>query len=445
MGSNCLGGEAPATGLAGVPAVAAEQVEVARPPEALIDAPGDPLEKKDGEFYGRRWVNDQSPNRPTGVRHAFKLRVIRKRLSAKMQYILFKSAKTIWDDLQVKGSKYGDDELMELRRQLDALTIADAKSAQDFLSQHNLLVARIIQADVIITENEQYRILLCGVLACKPDLGESLNMIAKGDLAQLKSLTLGTQTLCKDLLKTEETVTANAITARKVKGKKEKASAQATSSNLDKGGSGNQPVNKGMQITLKSSANIQETPEIVAFALDSDASRHIAANVEVLIPHSIKSPDTAFVTGIGNAHLSVKYMGNVILQLPNGKSLLLRDVLVVPGVSSNLVSEARLHLAGLAIKKHGESIELYDAEDVLLVTLGVTSSKRLMPTIGTAELRPIVNVGVVHTGETLTLSKSHVRFGHVCKRTCRAAAAMNDPQINIGPWTYANMCYVRAD
>lgn len=192
-----------------------------------------------------------------------------------LQYILFKSAKAIWDDLQVKISKYGDDELMELRRQLDSLSISDAKSAEDFVNQHELLVAQITQADMALSEKEQYRILLRGVLACKPDLGESLNMSAKGDLAQLKSLILGTQTLCKDLLKTEETVTANAVTARKIKAKKGEGSAQATSSNVDKSARDDQPVTKGMRTVLKTVANIQGIRDTIAFALNSRAIRHI--------------------------------------------------------------------------------------------------------------------------------------------------------------------------
>ena len=231
------------------------------------------------------------------------------RLSQAMnqRYIRFKSAKAIWDDLQVKGTQYGDDELVAMRNELETLTISDVRTAEEYINRHELLVARLTQADVIISDKELYRILLRGVLSRKSDLGEILNLYAQGDLARLKSAILGTQTLCKGLSDPDEIVMANVAI-------------------IDNG--------KTSENGKKGTGSAQATPSIVGKLSATSMSDDRYAN--------ISQP-------------------------------------------------------------------------------------------ATNELQSTVMVNVVFAGEEITLSEAHVRFGHVCERTCRAVAAMSDPPVRIGP------------
>lgn len=176
---------------------------------------------------------------------------------------------------------------------------------------------------------------------------------------------------------------------------------------------------------VSNSPNSKQIP-IGTMILDSGATCHMVESVHLLNkPVSLERP-----IGIGLADgktlLSGIAKGELVVSLSNGKHIILKDVLVVPGIAERLLSENRLVEAGYSITKSAETRQVVISDgmgkEVCRLPLELSGNSARGAKESSVE-GPIV----------ISPNEGHRRYGHLSESKVRAAAKLSDPPVTVAP------------
>jgi hypothetical protein len=149
--------------------------------------------------------------------------------------------------------------------------------------------------------------------------------------------------------------------------------------------------------------------------LDSGASQHMTALRSLLQDyHKLDTPQTILLGD--NSSYKATGFGFALLRLSNGKGLLIKDILFVPGLAKNLISVAQL-------TSIGNTIVIFKSDQCIITTESPTSKEPMKLYIPKFENLFSLSIGIeisssAYSATTpsksdLTTMKWHHRLGHL--------------------------------
>ena len=155
--------------------------------------------------------------------------------------------------------------------------------------------------------------------------------------------------------------------------------------------------------------------------LDSGSMTHSVKNKNSLVGSSIQSVQNTHVVGVGGTATPIKHKGQRLLK-PDGKSVqvkfLLKDVLVLPHSSMNIISVPLLALAGYASHFENDTATITTKDGKVLLTARLCNK---LYVIEGAETSTTIHC---NNAEEKSLLLKHEQLGHIHFDFCRTVMGL---------------------
>ncbi|GAU33702.1 hypothetical protein TSUD_148530 [Trifolium subterraneum] len=149
-----------------------------------------------------------------------------------------------------------------------------------------------------------------------------------------------------------------------------------------------------------------ETSESMVWYFDTGCSNHMTGNKNILTDFN-KCLNTRIKLANGN-FIAAEGMGNVVIQMSNGKKAVIEKVLNVPGMKCNLMSVGQLLEKGFKTVFEGETLKLFDSKQRLILKTSQSQNRTFKTQVKTIEDECLAT-----STEDKDSDLWHIRYGHL--------------------------------
>nr|XP_004502196.1 uncharacterized protein LOC101504822 [Cicer arietinum] len=142
---------------------------------------------------------------------------------------------------------------------------------------------------------------------------------------------------------------------------------------------------KGGNSSGKSKGNSRNFDKKKVWFLDTGCSNHMTSHKEWLvdIDKSIRSK----IRFADDRTLEVEGVGNMVIKRRNEKTVMIDNVLYVPGMKSNLLSIGQLIQKGFQVIMKNDALEMYDGQKMMILKAPLSKNKTFIINIQAADIQ----------------------------------------------------------
>ncbi|XP_050877269.1 uncharacterized protein LOC127081022 [Lathyrus oleraceus] len=148
--------------------------------------------------------------------------------------------------------------------------------------------------------------------------------------------------------------------------------------NVAKGDSNDEPV-------LLMASEIDGADLVDWWYMDTGWSNHLIGNKQCMV--NFDSRKRTKIICADDKCLNTEGMGNVKVRVKNGKTVLIKDVLYVPSMKSNLMSVGQIIEKGFSVTMKDNLLKLYDSDQKLIMQSEQRNNKIFKVNMETCETK----------------------------------------------------------